>query len=112
MKKRSAVLAVLLSLPMIVLAVPEGKAEGGWHHGPNIERLTKELQLSDEQKTQLQAIFKEQRAKHKALREEGKARMKEILNAEQLSKLDEMRERRHERWKQRRHCFEEQEGQP
>ena len=110
MKKRLAVFVIALSIPLIALAVPGEKGEGGgWRHGPNMERLTKELNLSDEQKTRLEAIFKEQRAKHKALREEGHALMKEVLNEDQMNKLDEMHKRRHERWKERKHCVKEKE---
>jgi periplasmic protein CpxP/Spy len=104
MKKQFAVFVLMLSIPLTALAVPEESSGGGRGRGPNMERLTKELNLTDEQKTQLETIFKEQRAKHKALREEGHTRMREVLNQEQMKKLDEMRKARHQRWKQRRHC--------
>ena len=109
MKKRLAMIACVLSVPLIAFAVPEDQGGKGWHHGPNIERLTQELNLTDEQKSQLETIFKEQRAKHKALREEGKARMKEVLNDEQMAKMEEMRKNRHERWKKGKPCIKDAE---
>lgn len=105
MKKGFAVAVMALCLPLVALAVPEGGP--GSHHGPNIERLTKELNLSDEQKTKLKAIFKEQRAKHEALREEGHAKMQEVLTEDQMTKLDEMHERRKANWKKRKRCHKE-----
>lgn len=107
MKIRLAVFVLVLGVPLIALAVPGEKSGEGWRHGPNIERLATELNLSDEQKSRLETIFKEQKAKHRALREEGHARMKEVLNDEQLKKWDEMRELRHQRWKNKKHCVEE-----
>jgi periplasmic protein CpxP/Spy len=107
MKTKLSFFTLVLAVPMIAAAVPEesGGPDGrGWRPGPKIERLAEELNLTEEQKTSLEAIFKEQRAKHKALREEGRARMKEVLNDEQMAKMKEMRERRHARWKQRKPC--------
>jgi periplasmic protein CpxP/Spy len=104
MKKRLTIFALALAVPLIAAAVPGEQGERGWRHGPKIEQLTQELNLTEEQKTQLEAIFKEQRAKHKALREEGRARMNEVLNDEQMAKMKEIRQRRHERWKQGKPC--------
>lgn len=105
MKKRLPIFALILSIPLIAAAFPEGKpGEGRWHRGMKIERLAEELKLTDDQKTRLEATFKEQRAKHKALREEGHARMKEVLTEEQMAKMEELRQHRHERWKEGKSC--------
>ena len=109
MKKLLTVVALGLAIPLVATAVPPGpEGQVGWRHSQKIERLTKELNLTDEQKSQLDTIFKEQRAKHKALREEGRTRMKEVLTDEQMQKMDEMRKRRHERWKEKRPCPKQQ----
>ncbi|WVM92845.1 Spy/CpxP family protein refolding chaperone [Halopseudomonas pachastrellae] len=61
------------------------------------ERMAEELQLTDEQKTQLQQIREEESEKFKTLREESKARFDAVLTAEQRQKMEEMHEQRRER---------------
>ncbi|MGH8549426.1 MAG: Spy/CpxP family protein refolding chaperone [Methylococcales bacterium] len=104
MKKQFLIYALILCIPLIAAALPGEGGGGDWHRGMKIERLTQELNLTGEQKTQMEVIFKDQRAKHKALREEGRARMKKVLNDEQMKKMAILRERHHERWKQGKAC--------
>lgn len=56
-----------------------------------------ELQLTDEQKKQLQAIHQDARAKHEAIRTETQAKVKSVLTPEQYKKHEEMRAKRMER---------------
>jgi protein CpxP len=64
--------------------------------------MTKELNLNEEQKTKMDALFKEQHEKYKALHEETRTRLKEILTPEQIKKMDEMKKRHHEKWKSKK----------
>ncbi|MCI0653987.1 MAG: Spy/CpxP family protein refolding chaperone [Methylococcaceae bacterium] len=107
MKTRSILYTLMLGIPLIVVAVPK-ESHHGERHYLRIEHLSKELNLTGEQKTSLETIFKEQRKKYKALREEGRVRMKEVLSEEQMTKLDEMREQHHERWEKRKAAFKEE----
>ncbi len=66
------------------------------------ERMAEELQLSDEQKAQLEQIREEEHEKFKTLREESKARFDAVLTAEQREKMEELHEQRRERMEERR----------
>lgn len=94
---RKAILAIALSAAIPAAIAAGGIAsqgEVGPSYGPKVERLAQKLNLTDEQKTQLESIFAEQGEKRQALREETRARMQEVLTAEQLTQLDEMRQQR------------------
>ena len=67
--------------------------------GPRIERLTQQLNLSDEQKTQVEKIFQEQIEKQRAIHDETQARLKSVLTEEQMAKMDQMRQRGRHRLK-------------
>lgn len=100
MNKKIIAIALAFVLPLTAAAFP-GSGEGR-HHGKRMERLTKELNLTDEQRTQLETVFKEQHEKYKTIHEETRGRMKEVLTEEQMTKLDEMNQRRHEKWQEKR----------
>lgn len=97
--------AILLSMSLplsSVYAAPEEPAgDGGPHGGPHagmigerVERLGRELNLTDEQKAQVKTIIQEEHAKHKAIFDETRARLDGVLNAEQKTKFDEMMKNR------------------
>ncbi len=78
------------------------------------ERLASELQLTDAQTLEVKAILAEQgaaqrelhqryRTERKALREQGDARMGQVLSAEQRTKLDALRAERKEHGRGKRH---------
>ena len=96
---------------------PEGckKGERGKHHPEErMEHLSKKLGLSDQQKTQLQDIFKAHRAEMEAIHEDQtltpdakrekmkavmtdiKSQASSILSTEQMQKWDAMKEQRKE----------------
>jgi Spy/CpxP family protein refolding chaperone len=96
---------------------PKGceKGERGKHHPrERMERLSEKLGLSDQQKTQLQEIFKAHRAQMDAIRDDQtltpdakrekmkgvmadiKSQAKSILTPEQMQKWDAMKEERKE----------------
>jgi Spy/CpxP family protein refolding chaperone len=105
MNKKITILALALALPLTVAAYPGGGDGGRFegHRGDRVERLDKELDLNPEQKSKLESIFKEQREKFAAIHQETRARMQEVLSAEQMTKLDALKQRRHEQW-QKRHA--------
>jgi len=66
-----------------------------------VERMTKTLDLNAEQKTKIEAIFKAQREKFKALQDETHASIKAVLTPEQATKFDAQQEKRQEMRKER-----------
>jgi len=98
MKKTALAIALSFAIPAAIAAGGMGsESDIGPPHGPNVERLAEKLNLTDEQKTQLESIFAEQGEKRRALREETRTQMQEVLTAEQLTQLNEMRQQ----WKGR-----------
>lgn len=95
---RKTIVAIILC----GLLVPTTILAGSKHHGHHLDRLTEGLGLSEEQKGQIEIIFKEQHEKHKALREEGKERISAVLTPEQQEKFEAKREERMKH--KRRHC--------
>ena len=82
---------ILLAFPLTVIANPGEEGNHEQYQAKKIERLNKELGLSEDQKGKIEALFKEQGDKHKAIREETQSRMKKILTPEQNTKLQEMK---------------------
>ena len=72
-----------------------GGRRGG---GPDVERLAVVLDLSDEQKAQLETLFQEQRAEREAIREamreQMRTKMAGVLDEQQIAKLEALREMR------------------
>ena len=77
---------------------PNNDGSQGWHHGDRIEHLTKELDLTADQKTKLEAIFNQQRETFKAAHEANHKLIEGILTKEQTAKWDELKKHRHEKW--------------
>lgn len=100
MNKKTILLAVALSFPVPVLAMP---GLDGNHMSPEhrLDRLEKELQLNPEQKAKVDEIFKEQHEKFRVIREESHARIKNVLNPEQIKKWDDMKQQRKEKRQQK-----------
>jgi protein CpxP len=94
MKKTLLAIALSFAIPAAIAVGLGSQAEASPYRGPFVDRLAQKLDLTDQQKTQLKAIFAEQREKRRALREEKRARMQEVLTPEQLTEWDEMRQRR------------------
>lgn len=97
MNKLLMALLLALCVPLTVFAEPD---DGGFAE-KRVERLTKELSLNSEQKTQVETILNEQQQKFKAVREETHASIKAVLTPEQATKFDALREKRQEMRKQR-----------
>jgi protein CpxP len=102
MNTKIATLAIALALPLTAAAFPGsggGCFEG--HRGDRMERMTKKLDLTDEQKGKLEVIFKEQKEKFDAIHQETRNRMQTVLSSEQMAKLDELKKIRQEKWQKR-----------
>lgn len=102
MNKTILALALALALPLTAAAFPGDEPGPDGHHGRRIERLTKELNLTAEQKTKVEALFKEQHEKFKAIRDETKTRLGTILSPEQMAKMEEMKKQRQEKWRHKK----------
>jgi periplasmic protein CpxP/Spy len=108
MNKKIITLALTLALPLTAAAFPGGQGDFEGHHANRIERLTKELDLTPEQKTKVEAIFKEQHDRFKIIHEETQKRLQEVLTKEQSAKLDELKKQRHEKWLKKHEALKDQ----
>ena len=101
-----------LAIVALAIFTTSAFAYGPGHKGGEhmVERLEKKLELSEEQSTQLKAIFQEQGEKMKALHEETQDKMNKVLTPEQQEKLAEMKEKRKERWEERKEKWKEKKG--
>lgn len=59
-----------------------------------LERLKKELGLSDEQVSKIRALFSDQKAKMSAIREETHKKMAAVLTSEQKTKFEDLKKER------------------
>jgi len=94
MNKKILLLSTALMLPLTGFAASGEEAHHCWHEH-KVERLSKELSLSDDQKTKLEAIFKEQHEKFRAFHEESNNRVKEVLTPEQVTKWEALKQQHH-----------------
>ena len=108
MNKKIIMLALALALPLTASAFPGDKGGPGWHHANRLEHLSKNLDLNAEQKTKLEAIFKEEDEKLKAIHEETQKRLKEILTPEQVTKFDELKKQGHGKWHKKQEALKDQ----
>jgi Spy/CpxP family protein refolding chaperone len=109
MNKKIITLALLaLTLPLTVSAFPGDKGGFGGHHANRVEHLTKSLDLTPEQKTKVEALFKAEDEKLRAIHEETHARLQEVLTKEQVTKLDELKKQRHEKWQAKHEALKDQ----
>ena len=103
MYKKITIIALALSLPLAVAASSGAGGPGHFgHRGDKIERLSKELDLTADQKAKLEEIFKQEHEKFEAIRQDAHQQMKGVLNADQMAKFEELQKKRHEKWLKRR----------
>jgi len=98
MNKKIITLALALALPLTAVAFSGDKGDFEGHHANRVEHLTKRLDLTPEQKTKVEALFKAQDEKLKIIHEETQAGLQQILTKEQVTKLDELKKQRHDKW--------------
>lgn len=75
----------------------------GARHEKHLDKMAQELNLTDVQKKQVEAIFKEQGEKMKATHDETHARLAKVLTPEQVKKMDDLRRERQEKWAKKWH---------
>ncbi|MCD2449590.1 hypothetical protein GO003_004215 [Methylicorpusculum oleiharenae] len=101
MKTKQIAIMMALIFPLAVAAYPGGKGNDEGHQVKRMERMSKELSLTEEQQTKVGAVFKEQGEKYKAIHDETQSQLKTILTPEQFTKLEEMKQRRHDKWREK-----------
>ncbi|QOJ09237.1 hypothetical protein [Nitrosomonas sp. H1_AOB3] len=102
MNKKLIGIVLALAFPLAVTANPgEHKHDHEQYRAKKIERLDKELSLTDDQKSRIDTLFKQNGEKFKTIREETQSQLKTILTPEQYSKLQELKQRRQEQWRER-----------
>ena len=87
-------IGVLLT-PAAGMAAPDHPMEPG----KRMDHLQKELELSDTQRTEIEAIFEAHHQKMKQLREDTEMRINQVLTEEQQAEFEGMREERRERFR-------------
>lgn len=109
---KSTLLALVLTAFMIpAISHAHGdsahKQKNHKHFQHMIEKMDQELDLSDEQRSQVETLFKEQHAKHKALRDETRGKLNAILSDDQQTKLETLKAERKARWQEKREAWRE-----
>lgn len=98
----ATVMVIATGFSGALLADEHGKA--GDRHEKYMQHMTKELDLSSEQQTQLKGIYEKHGAEHRALREKHQSEVNAVLNTDQQAKLADLREKKREkmaeRWKE------------
>ncbi len=84
----AALIAAPLMTNMATADMPGGR------RGNKMEKMATELNLSPQQKEEMQAIWEAAREDMKAIRQKADADMKSVLDPEQQQKFDEMKQQR------------------
>lgn len=106
-KALAAVVLGLITVP--VLAAGPGQSYGPSAYGAprmqragqDVDRLAVKLGLTEEQKVQVEQIYKEQAVKRQALQKETQDRLDKVLTPEQSAQMQQMRQQRAEKWRQK-----------
>ena len=104
MNKTLIAVALSLAIPTAIATGLGAAGQYGPPRGPNLERMTETLGLSEEQRARMETVVQAQGEKRKALREETRTLIRAILNEQQLAKMHEMRQSRKERPAGERPC--------
>lgn len=103
MNTKLSILVLALAFPLAATAdTGEHKCDMEQYRAKKIERMDKELSLTDDQKSKLDTLFKQSGEKFRAIHEETQSQLKTILTPEQYSKLQEQKQKRHEQWHEKR----------
>ncbi|MCC1495309.1 hypothetical protein [Alcanivorax sp. 1008] len=108
---KKTLLALLIAAPLAatpLLANAQPDQDRFQEHA--LERMQKNLDLSAQQKTQIDKIFREHREEMEALRGKTHERVNAVLNEEQRAKMATMQEQRKERWEERKSEMKEKRG--
>ena len=110
---KKALIPLLMLLPLAAFASPDAPpppGPGGGDHGPRMDMMMRQLDLTDAQREQMNKIFEDHRDKMQALREDTEKQINAILTPEQKAKMDEMRAKRKKMWEKRKEKWEKQHG--
>jgi len=114
MKTMTKMLLLVLGLGITALfsgndLLANKKGCRGWHnksHEGHLEKMTKKLDLSDDQQTALKKIFDEKKEKMEDLQKEIQAlqssshdQMKALFSEKQLKKFEKMKSKKHKKYK-------------
>jgi len=102
MNKKLTIIALALTLPLTMAAYAGGKGPGHFGGpGDRVERLATRLDLTADQKTKLEEIFKREHEKFKAIHQETNQEIQGVLSADQMTKYEELQKQRMEKWHKR-----------
>ena len=76
-----------------------------------VEHMSRQLDLTDDQRARLETIFEEQGEKMRDLRDETRQRIDGVLTEEQRAKAEQLREQRQEKWEARKDKWKERRDQ-
>ena len=99
---KKTLIALTLALVIPVASFADMDERGPRDSGARLERMAETLNLDDAQKARMKALFEQHRATRKAMREQMRTQMAEILNDEQRTKMEQMHSQRREHRKGRR----------
>lgn len=105
---KKSLIALLITLPIIafpVTAIAGSDKDNSAHNEfgrRHMDRAMKKLNLSAEQDEKLKAAFESHHKKMVTLREETEKEINTILTPEQQKKLQNMKEKRKEKWAERK----------
>ena len=91
MNKKMMGIIVVLSLPLTAFAAEDKGTDFNKRHANKVEMIANKLGLTDDEKAKVTEIYKQQHIKHKAIKQETRKRLSEILTADQMKKIDEMK---------------------
>lgn len=97
---KQLIIATTLALSTVLSGAVLADTSKSQHHQRYLDRLSEQLDLTPEQQREVSDLHAEQYEKRKALRDETRNRMDEILTLEQREKLETIHQQRVERMKQ------------
>jgi protein CpxP len=90
MNRLYILILLMLSIPLTATADLEPKPDTGRHHDNKLERLSKKLGLTDDQKFKIKGLLKANKEKIQALKETDPEQLKATLSPEQKNKLEQL----------------------
>jgi protein CpxP len=91
MNRLYILILLTLSIPLTAVADLEPKSDADQHHENKLERLSKKLGLTDDQKFKIKGLLKANKEKIQTLKETDPEQLKAALSPEQKNKLEQLR---------------------
>ena len=105
MKNAIRLPAIALAALLPLSAVADRLGPDGMDSKRRLDKMQEELDLSGDQRDELEAIFDDHRRKMLDLRQDTEGKINDVLSAEQREKLDDMqdnRKKRFEKWREKK----------